>query len=203
MDADAPVVPVQPLALAAVEADLVGGAEDEVLRDLEDGYGHEGGQYSRAPGRGRTPGRSLAAAAGSHAHGHTDTTAADPAGTARARPRDAARDRHGNPEDLEAYLARLEDPERLAWQRPDEVVAALGLRPGDVACDVGVGPGYFALRIARVGRPGRARPRHRRRAAHARDPRAARRRRGARERAPAPRARGRARRCRPSRAPRS
>ncbi len=66
------------------------------------------------------------------------------------------RDRHGNPEDLEAYLARLEDPERLAWQKPDEVVAALGLVPGDVACDVGVGPGYFALRIARaVGPAGR------------------------------------------------
>ncbi len=30
------------------------------------------------------------------------------------------------------------------------MVAALALRPGDVACDVGVGPGYFALRIARV-----------------------------------------------------
>ena len=36
------------------------------------------------------------------------------------------------------------------------MVAALGLRPGDVACDVGVGPGYFALRMARVvGEDGR------------------------------------------------
>jgi ubiquinone/menaquinone biosynthesis C-methylase UbiE len=69
---------------------------------------------------------------------------------------DVPRDRHGNPTDLEAYLERLEDPERLAWQKPDEVVAALGLHPGDVACDVGVGPGYFALRIARaVGPSGR------------------------------------------------
>lgn len=63
------------------------------------------------------------------------------------------RDQHGNPEDLEAYLAKLEDPERLAWQKPDQVVAALALRPGDVACDVGVGPGYFALRIARAVAP--------------------------------------------------
>lgn len=66
------------------------------------------------------------------------------------------RDRHGNPEDFEHYLSRLDDPERITWQKPDEVVAALGLRPGDVACDVGVGPGYFALRIARaVGPSGR------------------------------------------------
>ncbi|HET8539600.1 MAG TPA: class I SAM-dependent methyltransferase [Anaeromyxobacter sp.] len=66
------------------------------------------------------------------------------------------RDRHGNPQDLDAYLARLEDPERAGWQKPDEVVRALGLREGAVACDVGAGPGVFALRLARaVGPRGR------------------------------------------------
>jgi SAM-dependent methyltransferase len=79
---------------------------------------------------------------GDHGHGHGGPHAGD-----------VPRDRHGNPLDLEAYLARLEDPERIAWQRPDEVVAALALRPGDVACDVGVGPGYFALRMARIVGP--------------------------------------------------
>lgn len=64
------------------------------------------------------------------------------------------RDRHGNPEDHGAYLAKLLDPEREAWQKPDEVVAALGLRPGGVACDVGAGPGVFALRLARAVGPG-------------------------------------------------
>jgi ubiquinone/menaquinone biosynthesis C-methylase UbiE len=69
---------------------------------------------------------------------------------------DHPRDQHGNPEDFEHYLAKLDDPERVAWQKPEEVVAALSLRPGDVACDVGAGPGYFALRIARaVGPTGR------------------------------------------------
>jgi ubiquinone/menaquinone biosynthesis C-methylase UbiE len=66
------------------------------------------------------------------------------------------RDRHGNPEDMTSYLQRLESPERDAWQKPDEVVAALGLRHGDVACDVGAGPGYFSLRLARaVGATGK------------------------------------------------
>ncbi len=66
------------------------------------------------------------------------------------------RDRHGNPEAFERYLARLDDPERVAWQKPDEVVAALGLAPGGVACDLGVGPGYFAFPMARaVGPSGR------------------------------------------------
>jgi ubiquinone/menaquinone biosynthesis C-methylase UbiE len=66
------------------------------------------------------------------------------------------RDRHGNPEDFDHYLSKLEDPERLAWQKPDEVVAALDLAPGAIACDLGAGPGYFAIRMARaVGPAGR------------------------------------------------
>jgi len=63
---------------------------------------------------------------------------------------------HGNPDDLAGYIAKMEDPERAAWQKPDEVVAALGLRAGAVVCDVGAGPGYFTLRLARaVGPTGR------------------------------------------------
>jgi ubiquinone/menaquinone biosynthesis C-methylase UbiE len=74
---------------------------------------------------------------GPHGHGH-------------------GRDRHGNPEDLDRYLERLESPERIAWQKPDDVVASLGLAPGAVACDLGAGPGYFAIRMARaVGPAGR------------------------------------------------
>jgi len=59
-------------------------------------------------------------------------------------------DRHGNPEDLSAYVARIEDPARDEWQRPDDVVRALGLKKGQTVCDIGAGPGYFALRIART-----------------------------------------------------
>ncbi len=59
---------------------------------------------------------------------------------------------HGNPQDLDAYIARMEDTDRAAWQKPDEVVAALRLGKDDVVCDIGAGPGYFALRLARVAR---------------------------------------------------
>jgi ubiquinone/menaquinone biosynthesis C-methylase UbiE len=58
--------------------------------------------------------------------------------------------------DPAAYIAALEDPDRDAYQKPDEVVAALALRPGEVVADVGAGSGYFALRLARaVGPKGR------------------------------------------------
>jgi ubiquinone/menaquinone biosynthesis C-methylase UbiE len=57
---------------------------------------------------------------------------------------------HGNPDDLDKYIAEMEEPERAKWQKPDEVVAALGMKPPQVACDIGAGPGYFSLRLAKV-----------------------------------------------------
>jgi len=63
---------------------------------------------------------------------------------------------HGNPDDVERYLARMLAEDRAAWQRPDEVVAALGLRAGDTVGEVGSGPGYFTALLARaVGPAGR------------------------------------------------
>ncbi len=62
-------------------------------------------------------------------------------------------ERHGDPA---AYIASLEDPARDAYQKPDEIMKALGLRPGEVVADIGSGPGYFTLRFARaVGESGR------------------------------------------------
>jgi SAM-dependent methyltransferase len=64
--------------------------------------------------------------------------------------------RHGNPADLALMLKRQLDPARAAWQKPDRVVAALGLRRGQVVAEIGSGPGYFTLRLARaVGPSGR------------------------------------------------
>jgi ubiquinone/menaquinone biosynthesis C-methylase UbiE len=51
--------------------------------------------------------------------------------------------------DLAGYIASLEEPGRAEWQKPDEVIRALKLAPGETLCDVGSGPGYFALRAAR------------------------------------------------------
>jgi predicted methyltransferase len=60
---------------------------------------------------------------------------------------------HGDPA---AYVASLDDPARDAYQKPDEVMKALGLREGEVVADIGAGSGYFTLRFARaVGDAGR------------------------------------------------
>jgi SAM-dependent methyltransferase len=59
------------------------------------------------------------------------------------------KDQHGNPKDLEAFIAKLEDPARMEWQKPDEVLQALKLGPQDVVGEIGAGPGFFTLRLAR------------------------------------------------------
>ncbi len=45
---------------------------------------------------------------------------------------------------------------RDQWQRPDAVIALLGIGPGDRVADLGAGGGYFTFRLAEaVGEPGR------------------------------------------------
>jgi arsenite methyltransferase len=61
---------------------------------------------------------------------------------------DHAANAFGNPEDLRAYLRKLEEPDRDAWQKPAEVLCALGLSREAVVGEIGAGSGYFTLRLA-------------------------------------------------------
>jgi ubiquinone/menaquinone biosynthesis C-methylase UbiE len=82
--------------------------------------------------------------------------AAPAGGTSGAAPDGPARDRFQNPKNLDAYIAEQESPGRAAWQKPEEILDALSIAPGQTVCDIGAGPGYFALRVAkRVGPTGR------------------------------------------------
>lgn len=52
------------------------------------------------------------------------------------------------PEDLGV----LEGPDRDAWQKPEQVMDALGIADGSRVADLGAGGGYFTIRLAhRVG----------------------------------------------------
>jgi arsenite methyltransferase len=55
--------------------------------------------------------------------------------------------------DPKAYIAALENPKRDAYQKPEEVIAALGVRPGEIIADIGSGSGYFTLRLAQATGP--------------------------------------------------
>ena len=58
-----------------------------------------------------------------------------------------------DPDRIARYLASLERPEREAFQKPEQVMAALNLKPGERVVDLGAGSGYFTLRMARAVGP--------------------------------------------------
>ena len=46
-------------------------------------------------------------------------------------------------------LGLLEGPDREAWQKPDEIMDALGIADGASVADIGAGAGWFTIRLAR------------------------------------------------------
>ena len=54
--------------------------------------------------------------------------------------------RFDNPQQL---AKSFDDPARDAWQMPDRVIAALGLKRGQIVADIGAGTGYFTVRLAK------------------------------------------------------
>ena len=53
-------------------------------------------------------------------------------------------------DDVEQYIAFLERADRAAWQKPEEVVAALDLEGTETVFDLGAGSGYFTFRFAKA-----------------------------------------------------
>jgi predicted methyltransferase len=52
--------------------------------------------------------------------------------------------------DAEKWSHVFDDPERDAWQKPHQVIQALGLKSDAVIADIGAGTGYFAVRFANM-----------------------------------------------------
>jgi ubiquinone/menaquinone biosynthesis C-methylase UbiE len=60
----------------------------------------------------------------------------------------SAQSRHGKlfpPQNL----GLLEGPDRDAWQKPDQIMDALGIADGSAVADLGAGGGWFTIRLAR------------------------------------------------------
>jgi len=58
------------------------------------------------------------------------------------------------PDNNYVLLKASELSERDEWQKPDEVVKSLNLKPGDIIADIGAGDGYFTKRFAKAVSPG-------------------------------------------------
>ena len=52
------------------------------------------------------------------------------------------------------HAAKLDDPARLDWMPPSEILDCLGLASGMAMADVGAGTGYFAIPAAKILAPG-------------------------------------------------
>jgi ubiquinone/menaquinone biosynthesis C-methylase UbiE len=58
--------------------------------------------------------------------------------------------------DVERFARIFDDPERDAWQMPEQVLELLAIQPGMTVVDLGAGTGYFLPHLARaVGPEGR------------------------------------------------
>lgn len=58
-------------------------------------------------------------------------------------------------DDIDEYIAHLENDDRPKWQKPDQVVASLALEGGETVVDVGAGSGYFTFRFSKALKTGR------------------------------------------------
>jgi SAM-dependent methyltransferase len=57
--------------------------------------------------------------------------------------------------DADKWAKVFDDPERDAWQKPHDVIRALGLKPDAIVADIGAGTGYFSVRFAHMLPQGR------------------------------------------------
>ena len=105
--------------------------------------GVDAGRESSAPAAGAGTLASAANPPGTEGHAHDGAAHGDHATV------------HHGFDDPEKWAKIFDDPSRAAWQKPDEVVAALELKPGMTAADLGAGTGYFTAGLSRaVGEKG-------------------------------------------------
>lgn len=82
--------------------------------------------------------------------------------TGVASPKHAKVEAHGNHshrdhafDDPDKWAKKWNDPERDKWQHPEEIVAALALKPGAEVVDIGAGTGYMVAPLSKaVGKGG-------------------------------------------------
>jgi predicted methyltransferase len=57
-------------------------------------------------------------------------------------------------DNIDVWIEAFKEPRRDEWQKPEEVVKSLNLKPGDVVADIGAGNGYFTRYFVKAVSPG-------------------------------------------------
>jgi 2-polyprenyl-3-methyl-5-hydroxy-6-metoxy-1,4-benzoquinol methylase len=65
--------------------------------------------------------------------------------------KDSSANEHMHKSSFEELVKKFEDPERVAWQKPELVIEKLGDIQGKKVADIGAGTGYFSRRMAEKG----------------------------------------------------
>ena len=56
---------------------------------------------------------------------------------------------HRSFDDADKWAKEFDNPERDAWQRPEEILDALNLQRNSFVADIGAGTGYFSVKLAK------------------------------------------------------
>jgi predicted methyltransferase len=57
-------------------------------------------------------------------------------------------------DNIDEWIEAFKEPRRDEWQKPEEVVKSINLKPGDVVADIGAGNGYFTKYFVKAVSPG-------------------------------------------------
>jgi SAM-dependent methyltransferase len=82
-------------------------------------------------------------------HDHTGHHMDRDGGQSDASGRASTEGFHRRFNDAEKWAKEFDNPERDAWQKPEEVLDALHLQATSLVADIGAGTGYFSARIAK------------------------------------------------------
>lgn len=118
--------------------------------------GGQGCPHCNNPGMGHHDGKPGEHAHGEHKHGEHAQGGHDHG--AHAHGGHDHHGGHGGPlvhrfEKAEDWAKEFDNPERDAWQKPTEVVAAANITPGMTVADIGAGTGYFEPHLSKAVGP--------------------------------------------------
>jgi ubiquinone/menaquinone biosynthesis C-methylase UbiE len=140
------------LALLAFTLGLVLAAGCAAGADRSQAVAEHGHDAAGVPPAGSTATPPAPAAGSGTGSAAADGGAGAAAGTGGPHDADDAPVHHAF-DDAQRWAKVFDDPGRNTWQKPDEIIGAMKIRPGMMVADLGAGTGYFTAYLSRAVGP--------------------------------------------------